>query len=45
MRSCGLDRLEGEPVFQAGAAEGMEAVQQSERLVEDVSAYLSRSFG
>lgn len=41
MRACRLRSLEGEPVLQARAAEGMETVQESERLVENVSAYLS----
>jgi hypothetical protein len=32
--------LEGEPFFQAGAAEGVQAVEEGERLVEDFGADL-----
>jgi hypothetical protein len=32
--------LEGEPFFQAGAAEGVQAVEEGEGLVEEVGAYL-----
>lgn len=32
--------LEGEPVLEAGAAEGVEAVEEGEGLVEELGAYL-----
>jgi hypothetical protein len=32
--------LEGEPFFEAGAAEGVQAVEEGEGLVEEVGAYL-----
>jgi hypothetical protein len=39
-RGLGALGLEVEPFLQAGRAEGVQAVQEGERLVEEVGAYL-----
>ena len=45
MQRCGSRGLEGKPFFQAGAAEGVQAVEEGERLVEQVGAYLDGGRG
>ena len=41
MYGCGGRGLEGEPFLQAGAAEGVKAVEEGERLVEEVGTDLN----
>jgi hypothetical protein len=40
MQRCRGRGLEGEPLFQAGAAEGVQAVEEGEGLVEEIGADL-----
>lgn len=44
MSRCRRRGLEGEPLLQAGAAEGVQAVEECERLVEEVGTDLSMAW-